>query len=187
MRIGIDLDTQGSLTWAATPLEALQATRHDRFAVEVRFFSNGAYAELPAGASGRLSIKQRGDYAGPTLASATSWGKSGTGARAIYTFDLSLDTQEIEALFTEEPASIALALEIQWATATSRLTAAPVPLTLSNDYIRESDGIPAPALDLRATLAAARAGSSNALWMTPLRTAQVVDHRAAALALALGS
>lgn len=186
MRIAIDTETRLPLTWAGATLAAVQATRHDRFPVELRFLSAGAYVELPPTAAGRLALKRPGDYAGDTLAAALTWAKSGNGPRAIYTFDLTLDTLEIAAAFEAEPASVSLVLEIQWTIGNHRLTSSPLPLTLANDYIRETDGLPVPAIDLRATEAEARSGTNNTTYMTPLRVAQAIDSRGLALTLALG-
>jgi hypothetical protein len=185
MRIAIDTETKRLLTWGSAPISSLQATRHDRFPVELRFLAAGSYAELPAEAEGRLSVKRPGDFAGPTLAAATSWVKSGVGARSIYAFDLGLGTAEIATLFSEEPASIDLVLEIQWTIGSQRLTATPVPLVLANDYIRESDGTPAAALDLQASRAEAISGTTNTKWMSPLRTSEAIYARSIALSLAL--
>lgn len=187
MRIAINLDTRQVVSWANEPVESLAMTRSDRFPVEVRFIQGAGYVSLPAGAAGKLFLKPAGQYAAPAVAAASQWSATGIGGRnALYTFDLNLDTIQVAALFAQEPATVATALEIEWAYGNVRQTSAPVSVALANEYIRATEGTPAEALDLRATHAQARAGADNSTWMTPLTTAQAIDSRGVALAIALG-
>ena len=179
MRIAIQKDTRQVVSWANEAIDSLSATRRDKFPVEVRFIEGAGYAALPAGAAGRLTLKLPGDYAGTPRVVTTAWAISGTGRNTIYTFPVDLNTQELATLFAQEPASISLVLEIEWVYNQGgltgiRQTSVPVPVLVANDYIRENDGLPVAALDLKATQAEAEAGVSNEKWMTPLRTAQAI-------------
>lgn len=181
MQIAIDLSTRSVLTWTGEPITALSMTCRDRFPVDLRFISNGRFVELPEGAAGKLSMKVPGAWAGSPRAIGESWVKSGVTKSVIYRFFLRLDTVELLALFSDEPGSVSLAMEIEWvydtpsSPVTVRQTSKPVPVVVSNDYIRETDGLPVTALDLKATKAEAEAGESNVKWMTPLRTKQAIE------------
>jgi hypothetical protein len=196
MRIAIQKDTRQVVSWANEAIASLSFTRRDKFPVEVRFIEGAGYATLPAGATGRLALKLPGDYAGAARVVSPAWVISGTGRNTTYTFLVDLNTQEVATLFSQEPASISLALEIEWVYSQGgltgvRQTSVPVPVIVANDYIRDTDGTPAAAIDLKATQAEAEAGISNEKWMTPLRTRQAIDSQATprsiAMTLALGS
>ena len=183
MRIAIDVDSRNVLTWAGVAIEALDATCRDRFPVNVKFISNGRYVELPSDAVGTLSLKVPGAWAGNVIASGGAWVKTGAEKTAVYSFFLRLDTVELAALFAAEPDSVALAIEIEWSYGSPmvRSTSRPLPVTVANDYIRETDGLPVLALDLKATQTEAEDGVANDKWMTPLRVAQVISKMAGAI------
>jgi hypothetical protein len=92
----------------------------------------------------------------------------------VYGFFLRLDTVELLELFAGEPSSVDLAMELEWSygAPSVRSTSVPVPVVVSNDYIRENDGVPVEAIDRKATQAEAEEGLVNDKWMTPLRVAQ---------------
>ena len=185
MKIAIDTETRAVLTWRGEALLSLPMTRGDRFPVEVKFISSGKFVELASGAAGRLMLKRPGAYASAPAAAAASWVKSGAAASCVYTFDLGLNTQELTALLTG--ASVDLVLEIEWGYGNIVQSTVPVSVAVARDYIQGTEGTPAAALDLQATQAQARSGTDNTTWMSPLRTAQAIDSRGVALALALGS
>jgi hypothetical protein len=177
MRIAINTETRKVVTWAAEPLTSLAMTRGDKFPVEVKFISGPTYIALPLGAAGKISLKRAGDFAGDTVAAAL-WTASGEGRNAVYSFFLDLDTVELNDFFDQEQPSLDFALEIEWVhpvgTNTLRQSSLPVPVVVSNDYIRQGDITPVGAPDGKATQAEAEAGTDNVTWMTPLRTAQAI-------------
>lgn len=140
MRLAINADTRKVVTWAGEAIAGLSMTRRDVFPVELKFIQGVGYLELPEGATGQLALKQVGQWSGVILASGGDWVKTGEGREAVYTFLLSLDTPELNALFSQEPDSAALALEVTWSyplgSLQARKTATAVPVTVSNDYIR---------------------------------------------------
>ena len=174
MRIAIDLDSRKVLTWTGVDVEVLAMTCRDRFPVDVKFISSGRYVDLPSEALGALSLKVPGAWSGVVRAAGGQWVKVGVGKDAVYGFFLRLDTVELLELFAGEPDSVNLALELEWSygTPSVRNTSFPVPVVVSNDYIRENDGLPVEAMDRRATQEEAEQGLSNDKWMTPLRVAQ---------------
>ena len=183
MRIAIDVDSRNVLTWAGVAIPALDATCRDRFPVDVKFISNGRYVELPSDAVGVLAVKVPGAWAGNVIANGGTWVKTGAGKTAVYSFFLRLDTVELAALFASEPDSVALAIELEWSYGSPvvRNTSRPLPLTVANDYIRETDGLPVLALDLKATQTEAEGGVANDKWMTPLRVAQAIGKLASSI------
>lgn len=176
MQIAIDLSTRTVMTWTGVAITSLGMTCRDRFLVDVRFISNGQFVELPEGAQGKLSIKAPRAWAGQARAFSLSWEK--TIKPVVYRFFLRLDTIELIELFAGEPDSVGLEMEIEWVynlgATPIRQTSKPIPVVISNDYIRETDGLPVLAIDLKATEGDATAGVSNERWMTPLRTNQAV-------------
>lgn len=181
MRIAINTGTRQVVTWANEPVTALDFTRGDIFPVEIRFIEGAGFIPLPAGATGRILLKPPGAFAGAPVAAALSWVATGSARTATYTFTLSLDTAPVAALFAEEPASCPLALEIEWQHSGTRQTTIPVPVTLANEYIRQTEGTPPAVPDLKATQAEAEAGTSNEKWMSPLRTKQAISAQTAPL------
>jgi hypothetical protein len=182
MQIAIDLSTRSVLSWTGEPITALSMTCRDRFPVDLRFISGGRFVELPEDAAGKLSMKVPEVFAGLVRATAESWVKSVVARVVTYQFFLRLDTVELLELFLSEPESVNLAMEVEWsygADPTVRQTSTPVPVVVLNDYIRETDGVPVNALDLKATKEEAEAGADNDKWMTPLRTAQAIQALAA--------
>ena len=145
MRIAIDLDDRTIRTWAGQVVATLTAKRRDRFPVEVRFIRGGVVQELATGATGAMGVKMAGAYAGGFLASATSWSKSGSSLNAVYTFDLALNTTEVETAFESDPASVSALLEVEWVQGTIRESSLSTELTIHNDVIRGDEGIPSAA------------------------------------------
>lgn len=139
MKLAINSDTRKVLSWAGEAITGLTMTRRDVFPVEVKFIQGAGYGDLPDGSTGQLALKELGAWNGAIRATA-DWVKSGSGRNAVYTFMLSLDTPELNALFTAEPDSVSMAMEITWSypvgSSVARETAAAVPVIVSNDYIR---------------------------------------------------
>lgn len=182
MRIFIDIDTRRILTTATRPATRLEFKRRDNDAFEVQFLRAGAVQSLPVGTIARVGVKATEDFAGEFLATDTL-SVSGTGADTVYTGSFNLNTTALEALFTEEPASITAMLEVQWLSGTSVGSSLTLPITIFNDVIRGDEGTPADlplfytseTPDFLATQAEAEAGSDNTKWMSPLRVAQAIE------------
>jgi hypothetical protein len=142
MRIAIDTDSRKVLTWQGVALESIDVVRRDRFPLEVKMIFGASAKELPADATGAFAIKVPGMFASGAIASASAWAKTGTGSSAIYTFDVNLNTSGMATLFTGEPASVNLVLEVAWTYTGVRLTSVPLPVVVANDYIRGDEGSP---------------------------------------------
>lgn len=147
MKIAIDTETRAVLTWRGGEVPPLSMTRGDRFPVEVKFISSGKFVEWPAMASGKLMLKQPGAYTALPVASALGWVKSGSGANAVYKFDLNLNTVELNALLTG--ASVNLVLEIEWIYENVTQSSVPVQVVVSKDYIQGNEAAPVNAVSFR--------------------------------------
>jgi hypothetical protein len=151
--------------------------------VEVRFTRGYVPTALPDGAVGRIGIKPPGAQEGQFLVFSNEWAVSlPEGALApSYTFVLNLNTMAMEALFADAPESLRMMLEIEWqydlsgtpCTQTSR----PIPINITNDYIKGTEGTPESLPDYKATLAEALAGTANDKWMTPLLVSELINNR----------
>jgi hypothetical protein len=113
MKLAINSDTRRVLSWGGEAITGLTMTRRDVFPVELKFIQGAGYGDLPDGSAGQLALKELGAWNGAIRATA-DWVKSGSGRNAVYTFMLSLDTPELNALFTAEPDSVNMAMEITW-------------------------------------------------------------------------
>lgn len=177
MQIAIDLSTRTVMTWTGVAISSLAMTCRDRFLVDVRFISNGKFVELPEGAEGKLGLKTPKAWAGQARAYSLSWEKT-IAKPVVYRLFLRLDTIELIELFVGEPESVNLEMELEWTYSLGltpiRQTSKPVPVVISNDYIRETDGLPVLAIDLKASQVEAEEGIDNEHWMTPLRTRQAI-------------
>ena len=183
MRLSLDIDTRKPSSWSGAFLERLWAARHDRMPVELRFTRANVPCALPEGAMGRVGIKAPGDQEGALVVFSDAWVVSTPeGAPApTYTFVLDLNTVAMEALFAEAPERVPMTLEIEWqyevggtlCTQTSR----PLPINITNDYIKGTEGTPGSLPDYKATLAEALAGTANDKWMTPLLVSQIIGSR----------
>jgi hypothetical protein len=183
MRLSLDIDTRKPSSWSGAFLERLWAARHDRMPVEVRFTRFNMPCALPEGAVGRVGIKAPGDQEGALVVFSNAWVVStpeGDSA-PTYTFTLDLNTVAMEALFADSPERVPMTLEIEWqyevggtlCTQTSR----PLPINITNDYIKGTEGTPGSLPDYKATLAEALAGTANDKWMTPLLVSQIINNR----------
>ena len=186
MRIYLDLDSRRLLTTPTRPLSSLEFKRRDNDSIELQFLRDAAVQELPAGTTARVGIKPDGDYDAAFLA-VTTLTQSGTGAATFYSGELNLHTTAMAAAFDDEPVTISAMLEVEWVTGDVVSSSKTLPTTIHNDVIRGDEGQPvslpifysAATSDFKATQAQAEAGSDNATWMTPLRTAQAIAELAA--------
>jgi hypothetical protein len=179
MRIAINTETRGVVTWAGTVIESLQITRGDSFPLEIKFIQGNGYVDMPTNAQARIAFKAAGGFASEILAGSVLWEKAGSGAKAVYSMALNFNTTPIQALFASEPASLNLVMEFEWSYSINsqfiRQTTIPVPVVLANDYARDADGTPVEALNMKASQQEAVAGVDDTKWMTPLRTKQAID------------
>jgi hypothetical protein len=145
MRLAIDLDTREVRTWAGAVLPVLAAKRRDRFPVQVRFTRGGEVQELASGTTGKVGLKAAAEGpAGDFVALAASFTKTGGGTSATYSFDVNLNTTELEALFEDEPVAVPLLLEIEIAATGLRISSAAVPVDVADDLIRGDEDAPTP-------------------------------------------
>ncbi len=123
-------------------IESLDLKRRDAEPVEVQFLTNGVVTDLGTGATGILGLKRSGAYASGYIASALSWVKTGSGTSAKYTFSLTLNTAEIDALFTSasEGSSLRAMLEVQWTVGSVVTSSVTLPAVIANDVIRGDEG-----------------------------------------------
>lgn len=144
MRVYVNLDTN---EFVVSPVltqrvNTIYFVRRDTVPVEVQFVRNGAVAELGAGATGAIGIKKT--YTGSFLANDSGWTKTGTGATTIYTFDLNLNTTELNAEFSPDAStdSITAKIEVSWSVSGTTSSTMPTSCVIYNDVIRGSEGAP---------------------------------------------
>ena len=178
MRIYLDLDSRRLLTTPTRPLLLLEFKRRDNDSIELQFLRDAAVQELPAGTTARVGIKPDGDYDAAFLAVATLT-QSGTGGATFYSGELNLHTTAMATAFDDEPVTISAMLEVEWVTGDVVSSSKTLPTKIENDVIRGDEGDPVDSSDFKATKAQAEAGTDNATWMTPLRTAQAIAELAA--------
>ncbi len=186
MKLAIDLDTGAVTDWngGLGGATARRVKRADRLRVEAVFRVDGINIELPETAQGMLALKRSlGIRPGPAgivaaagyVAVASDWTVSGFGSGRVYVFDLNLNTVELNALFAEEPESVALIAEVSVEQDHSVITSATFNVIVANDIIRPNTILPVAEVDLKATQAQSQNGTNNTTWMTPLRTKQAFD------------
>lgn len=143
MRVFVNLDSR---EFVVSPVllqrvTTLFFTRRDLVPVQVQFVRAGAVVELPAGATGAMGIKKT--FAGSFLANDAGFTKTGTGATTIYTFDLNLNTTELNAEFTTDAEeSISARVEITFSFDGTTSSTLPTSATVFNDVIRGTEGAP---------------------------------------------
>jgi hypothetical protein len=186
MRIYLDLDSRRLLTSPTRPLSLLEFKRRDNDSIELQFLRDAVVQQLPAGTTARVGIKPDGDYDAPFLA-VTTLTQTGTGTATVYSGELNLHTTAMATAFAGEPVTLPAMLEVEWVTGDVVSSSKTLPTTLHNDVIRGDEGTPADlpffytaqTSDFKSTQAQAEAGTDNATWMTPLRTAQAIAELAA--------
>lgn len=144
MRVYVNLDTN---EFVVSPVltqrvSTLFFVRRDTVPVEVQFVRGGAVVELGAGATGAVGLKKT--FTGDFLASDTAWTKTGTGATTIYTFDLNLNTANMDAEFSPDAStsSIDAKIEISWSVSGTTTSTLPTVATVYNDVIRGTEPVP---------------------------------------------
>ena len=144
MRVYIDLN---SSTFVVSPVLTQRVStvffvRRDNVPVEVQFVRGGTVVELGAGAAGVIGIKKT--FTGNFLATDSDWTKSGTGVATIYTFDLNLNTSNMDTEFSPDAttASIDAKIEVSWTVGGTTSSTLPTTVTIFNDVIRGGEGVP---------------------------------------------
>lgn len=144
MRVYVNLDSN---EFVVSPVltqrvSTLFFVRRDTVPVEVQFVRGGVVVELGAGATGAIGIKKT--FTGSFLANDTAWTKTGTGATTIYTFDLNLNTSNLDAEFSPDASteSIDAKIEVSWSVDGTTSTTLPTTATIYNDVIRGGEGVP---------------------------------------------
>ena len=165
MKTYLNTDT-GLLTLApgaTTGIAKISAKRGDLFLLEV--VPSGTIT----GATGVFAAKST--YSGDPVALASSWDAPETESTG-YLFTIDLNTTDLNALFTSEIADVTLLAEITWSLAGAIRSTQTLSLVVARDVWRGDEADPTAASDFKATQAEAEAGTDNAKWMSPLRTAQ---------------
>ena len=143
MRVYINLDTNEPVVSPVLTqrVNTFYFVRRDVVPVEVQFVRSGAVVELGAGATGAIGLKTT--YAGSFLANDSGWTKTGTGSSTVYTFDLNLNTTELNTEFTVDTLdSITCKLEVSWSVSGTTSSTMPTSAVVYNDVIRGSEGAP---------------------------------------------
>jgi hypothetical protein len=144
VRVYINLDTS---EFVVSPVLTQRVnthyfTRRDTVPVEVQFVRGGSVVELGAGATGQIGIKKT--FTGNFLANDSGWTKTGTGAATVYTFDLNLNTSNMDSEFSPDATtdSITAKIEVTWSVSGTTTTTLPTAATIYNDVIRGGEGVP---------------------------------------------
>jgi hypothetical protein len=175
MRIAFDLEARKLVSWNLAALAAQTVRRRDMVPIELKAVKGAEGLAFPTDVAIYAVVKSAANGpGGAVLALANTFIASGTGANAVYTLSLNLNTSGINDLFAAEAKEVACVFEIEVVSAQFRLTSEPVAWTVQNDYSRANDTPPTELPDTKATQAEAEAGSDNTKWMTPLRTAQAI-------------
>ena len=157
MDLYLDVDSRSFVTslTSSIPLEGLTFKRRDTAQLNLWFVQNGTNLDLGAidsGGSGAtlsslsVGLKNDGDYASAFLAFADT-SLFYEDVVNYYTFSLSLNTSELDSLFTadSEISSISAMLEFQWTQCDgSVFSSTTLPVLVQNDVIRGDE----PALAL---------------------------------------
>jgi hypothetical protein len=162
MRVYINLD---SSEFVVSPVltqrvNTLYFTRRDTVPVEVQFVRAGSVVELGAGATGQIGIKKT--FTGNFLATDTAWTKTGTGTTTVYTFDLNLNTANLDAEFSPDAStnSITAKIEVTWSVSGTTTTTLPTECIVYNDVIRGGEGVPTTTASASFLLQSA----DNSIW-----------------------
>jgi hypothetical protein len=155
---------------------ALRMKRGDTVHVIVRFCRGIVVVELGSGAAGQLGIKEVGDYDGDFVAAAPSWTKAGTGSGTTYTFELNLNTEELDDLLgvgaPADVASVELNFEMEFTVGDAITSSNTVRLTVDNDVIRGTESGPTditggtPVNETAATATINPSGADNSVLYT---------------------
>jgi hypothetical protein len=164
MKLFLDQKNRRFIKSAASnvALQTLVLKRRDQVPIEVIFVENGVAVSPVAGTQTTVALK-------------TSFSDSNFLALAAPgSTILDLNTVPVEGAFSSDPASISAYLEIRWTAPSQALRTATLQVEVQNSVILGDEQTPAALPDGKATQAEATAGTDNAKWMTPLRTAQAI-------------
>jgi hypothetical protein len=164
MKLFLDLKNRRFVKSAASnvALDRLVLKRRDTLPIEVVYVENGAVATPPAGTTAAVGLKAK--FSDANFLSYAAPGQT----------TLDLNTLPVEAAFSSNPATVSALLEIRWGAPGTALRTATLQVELQNSVITGDEATPAAIPDGKATQAEAEAGTDNAKWMTPLRTAQAI-------------
>jgi hypothetical protein len=164
MKLFLDLKNRRFVKSAASnvALDRLILKRRDTLPIEVIYVENGAVATPPAGTTAAVGLKAK--FSDANFLSFAAPGQT----------TLDLNTLPVEAAFSSNPATVSALLEIKWGAPGTAARTATLAVELQNSVITGDEGTPAAIPDGKATQAEAEAGTDNAKWMTPLRTAQAI-------------
>jgi len=165
MKLFLDLKNRRFVKSAASnvALDRLILKRRDTLPIEVVYVENGATATPPAGTTAAVGLKAK--FSDSNFLAFAAPGET----------TLVLNTIPVEAAFSSNPASISALLEIRWGAPGTAHRTATLAVELQNAVITGDEGTPAAIPDGKASQAEAEAGTDNAKWMTPLRTAQAIE------------
>ena len=151
MNLYFDLDTGVfcSSPGSRDTVSALSFKRGDTVSLAVRFISGIVVQELGVGATGKLGLKEQGEYDADFVASDAAWTKTGTGTSTVYTFNLNLATSELNALLNDDGtegndvASVDLMMEMEWTDGGVTTSSNTITATVHNDVVKGSESGPA--------------------------------------------
>jgi hypothetical protein len=164
MKLFLDQKARRFIKSAASnvALQTLVLKRRDQVPLEVIFVENGVAVDPILGTQTTVALKT--SFSDANFLALAAPGQT----------ILDLNTLPVEAAFSSDPASIAAFLEIRWTAPTQALRTATLQVEVQNSVILGDEQTPAALPDGKATQAEAEAGTDNAKWMTPLRTAQAI-------------
>jgi len=164
MKLFLDLKNRRFVKSAASnvALDRLVLKRRDTLPIEVVYVENGAVATPPAGTTAAVGLKAK--FSDANFLAYAAPGQT----------TLDLNTLPVEAAFSSNPATVSALLEIKWGAPGTAHRTATLAVELQNAVITGDEATPAAIPDGKATQAEAEAGTDNAKWMTPLRTAQAI-------------
>jgi hypothetical protein len=164
MKLFLDLKNRRFVKSAASnvALDRLVLKRRDTLPIEVVYVENGALATPPAGTTAAVGLKAK--FSDSNFLAYAAPGQT----------ILDLNTLPVEAAFSLNPATVSALLEIRWGAPGTAHRTATLAVELQNSVITGDEATPAAIPDGKATQAEAEAGTDNAKWMTPLRTAQAI-------------
>lgn len=164
MKLFLDSKARRFIKSAASnvALQTLVLKRRDQVPIEVVFVENGVAVDPILGTQTTVALKS--SFSDANFLALAAPGQT----------ILDLNTVPVEAAFSSDPASISAYLEIRWSAPSQALRTATLQVEVQNSVILGDEQTPAALPDGKATQAEAEAGTDNAKWMTPLRTAQAI-------------
>ena len=144
MNLYFDVDAGYFVTGPGTRerVDALSFKRGDTCSIAVRFVSGIVVQELGAGAAGKIGMKEQGEYDADFVASDSAWTKTGTGPSTVYTFELNLNTSELNTLLADDGtegndvASVELMFEMEYTVGGVTTSSNTITATVHNDVVK---------------------------------------------------